>query len=33
MKHLGFKPKYSIEKFLTTRDKDNIIKINIGEEV
>jgi len=33
MKHLGFKPKYSIEKFLTTRNKDNIIKINIGEEV
>ena len=33
MKALGFKPKYSIKEFLTNANKDNIIKINIGEEV
>ena len=33
MKALGFKPKYSIKEFLTNVNKDNIIKINIGEEV
>jgi len=31
MKHLGFKPKYSVEKYLTSYTKDNIIKLEIGE--
>ena len=31
IKTLGFKPKYSIEKYLTNGHKDNIIKLNIGE--
>jgi nucleoside-diphosphate-sugar epimerase len=33
MKALGFKPKYSIEKYLTKAAKGNIIKLNIGEIV
>ncbi len=31
MKRLGFKPKYDIEKVLTNKPKDNIIKLEIGE--
>jgi nucleoside-diphosphate-sugar epimerase len=31
MKALGFKPKYSVEKFLTTQGKDNIIHLFNGE--
>ena len=31
MKALGFKPKYSIEKYLTNNDLGNIIKLNTGE--
>tara|TARA_R110000850_G_scaffold236727_1_gene361471 strand:+ start:388 stop:1140 length:753 start_codon:yes stop_codon:yes gene_type:complete len=33
MKALGFKPKYSIEKYLTTANKGNIINIFNGETV
>ena len=33
MKRLGFKPKYSVEKFLTNSNLDNIIYINNGEKV
>jgi len=33
MKALGFKPKYSVEKFLTNEDKGNIINIITGETV
>ena len=33
MKALGFKPKYSVEKFLTTEQKSNIINIITGETV
>jgi nucleoside-diphosphate-sugar epimerase len=33
MKALGYKPKYSIEKFLTNRNKDNIIKLETGESI
>lgn len=31
IKTLGFKPKYSIENYLTNRVQDNIINLNIGE--
>ena len=31
IKTLGFKPKYSVEKYLTNSQQDNIIKLNIGE--
>ena len=31
IKALGFKPKYNIEKYLTTVNKDNIIKLETGE--
>jgi nucleoside-diphosphate-sugar epimerase len=31
IKTLGFKPKYSVEKYLTNKGQDNIIKLNIGE--
>ena len=31
MKSLGFKPKHTIEKLLTNVNKDNIIKLEIGE--
>ena len=31
IKTLGFKPKYSIEKYLTNNNRDNIIDITIGE--
>jgi len=31
IKTLGFKPKYSVEKYLTNETQDNIIKLNIGE--
>jgi UDP-glucuronate 4-epimerase len=31
IRSLGFKPKYSIEKYLTFRTNDNIIKLEIGE--
>jgi len=31
IKTLGFKPKYSVENYLTNHNKDNIIKLNIGE--
>jgi nucleoside-diphosphate-sugar epimerase len=33
MKALGFKPKYTVEKFLTNNNLDNIIYINNGEKV
>ena len=33
MKALGFKPKYTVEKFLTNEDKGNIINIFNGETV
>jgi nucleoside-diphosphate-sugar epimerase len=33
IKTLGFKPKYSIENYLTNDDKGNIIKLEIGETV
>ena len=33
MKRLGFKPKYSVEKFLTNNELDNIIYLNNGETV
>ena len=31
IKMLGFKPKYSVEKYLTSYTNDNIIKLEIGE--
>lgn len=31
IKTLGFKPKYSVENYLTNHNKDNIITLNIGE--
>ena len=31
IKTLGFKPKYSVENYLTKHNKDNIITLNIGE--
>lgn len=31
IKSLGFKPKYSVENYLTSLNKDNIIKLEIGE--
>jgi len=31
LKSLGWKPKYSVENFLTTQDKDNIIQLFNGE--
>ena len=31
IKSLGFKPKYSVEKYLTSLTNDNIIKLEIGE--
>jgi len=31
IKTLGFKPKYSVENYLTSLTKDNIIKLEIGE--
>lgn len=31
LKFLGFKPKYSIEKYLTNMNQDNIIDITLGE--
>jgi len=31
LKFLGFKPKYSIEKYLTKPKQDNIINLTIGE--
>jgi nucleoside-diphosphate-sugar epimerase len=33
MKALGYKPKYSIEKYLTNQQKSNIINIITGETV
>jgi len=33
MKALGFKPKYTVEKFLTNEDKGNIINLFNGETV
>ena len=33
MKALGFEPKYTVEKFLTNNNLDNIIKIHNGEKV
>ena len=33
MKALGFKPKYTVEKFLTNNNIGNIIKLNTGETV
>ena len=33
MSALGFKPKYTVEKFLTNEDKGNIINITNGEKV
>ena len=33
MKALGFKPKYSVEKFLTNQEKGNIINIFNGEQI
>jgi len=33
MKALGFKPKYTVEKFLTNNNLDNIIYLNNGETV
>ena len=33
MKALGFKPKYSVENFLTNKGKDNIINLFNGETV
>jgi nucleoside-diphosphate-sugar epimerase len=33
IKTLGFKPKYSVENYLTSLPKDNIIKLEIGENI
>jgi nucleoside-diphosphate-sugar epimerase len=33
IKSLGFKPKYSVENYLTSLNNDNIIKLEIGETV
>lgn len=33
MRALGYEPKYTIEKFLTNKDLDNIIKLFQGEEI
>lgn len=33
MKALGFKPKYTVENFLTNKDLDNIIELNNGETI
>ena len=33
IKTLGFKPKYSVENYLTSLPKDNIIKLEIGEKI
>ncbi len=33
MKSLGFEPKYTVEKFLTNDNKDNIINITNGEKI
>lgn len=33
IKSLGFKPKYSVENYLTSLNKDNIIKLEIGEKI
>jgi len=33
MKALGFKPKYTVEKFLTNQGNDNIINLFNGEKV
>jgi nucleoside-diphosphate-sugar epimerase len=33
IRSLGFKPKYSVENYLTSLNKDNIIKLEIGEKI